>query len=166
MTSAAHHEPMDQVDLDLLSDIMEIHQALDPMPAMLPEVILVALGTSDLDAEMARLVETETALVGTRSGSAVEHARRVTFSSDHLTVMVNVEPLEADSVRLDGWAAPGGGLRVELRYPSNTLWTECDDTGRFVFEAVPPGPAQLVLHPTEQSDASLRLPVVTPALQL
>jgi hypothetical protein len=48
----------------------------------------------------------------------------------------------------------------------NTLTAECDESGRFVFDAVPAGPAQLVLHPTLDSDPSLTLPVVTPAVHL
>lgn len=162
---------MDRYDLELLSDIIDLHQTVDPMPEMLPDVVLLALGAVDIDGEMARLVEVESGLVGTR-GAAVEHARRITFSSDHLTVMVAVEPIGPETVRLDGWAAPGQALRVELRCggagadDGATQVTHCDDTGRFVFESVPVGPAQIVLHPTEHSDPEVRVPVVTPAIQL
>lgn len=159
---------MDREDLELLADIVDLYDAMDPMPEMLPDVVLLALGATDLDADMARLVEVESALVGTR-GAPVEHARRITFSTDHLTVMVAVEPLGTDAVRLDGWAAPGHGLRVDLRCgtdEADVLTTECDDTGRFVFESVPTGPAQLILHPTEHSDPEVRVSVVTPALRL
>ncbi len=157
-------QPMDQFDLDLLSDVLSVYDALDPMPAALPDLVLFSLGVTDLDAEMALLVETEVGLVGTR-GAPVEHARRVTFSSEHLTVMVAVDPQQG-GVRLDGWAAPGGGLRVELRSGETTLTTACDATGRFVFEWVPPGPAQIVLHPTDGCDEAIRVPVVTPAILL
>ena len=167
MTNWDGHEAMDRLDLQILSDINGIYDALDPMPAMLPDVVLLALGLSDFDAEMARLVESEAGLVGTRASSApVEHARRVTFSSDHLTVMVAVEPQLAGSVRIDGWAAPGANLHVELRSGARVLTTECDESGRFVFDSVPVGPAQLILHPTNNSDAAISMPVVTPAIEL
>ena len=166
MNNSGKRDPMDQQDLDILSDIVGIHDVLDPMPEMLPDVILFALGATDLDGEMARLVESEAGLVGTRAAAQMEHARRVTFSSDNLTVMVAVEPQAGGSVRLDGWAAPGGALHVELRCGDALLTTECDESGRFVFETVPVGPAQLVLHPTAESDAAIRVPVVTPAIQL
>lgn len=159
-------EPMDRYDLELLSDLVAIYDQLDPMPEMLPDVILFALDTSDLDAEMARLVESEAGLVGTRGSAQVEHARRVTFSSEHLTVMVAVEPQPGGEVRLDGWAAPGGGLRVELRSGGTAFATECDDSGRFVFDSVPVGPAQITLYPTDASDSAILVPVVTPAIQL
>ena len=41
-----------------------------------------------------------------------------TFASDSLTVMVVVNPQRDGSVRLDGWAAPGGRLHAELRVGS------------------------------------------------
>lgn len=157
---------MDIHDLELLSDIVGIYDTLDPMPEMLPEVILFALHSEDLDAEMARLVESESGLVGTRSSAQVEHARRVTFSSEHLTVMVAVEPHDDGHVRLDGWAAPGGCLRVELRSGTGVLSTDCDESGRFVFESVPMGPAQLTLYPTDGCDSAIQIPVVTPAIEL
>ena len=165
MTNSASHEPMDMSDLDLLSDIVALYDVLDPMPPMLPEVVLFALGATDLDGEMARLVESETGLVGTR-GAPVEHARRVTFASENLTVMIAVEPQAGGMVRVDGWAAPGGALHVELRSGECVLTTECDDSGRFVFESVPMGPAQLVLNPTDSSDPAIQIPVVTPAVHL
>ncbi len=159
------NERMDMFDLDLLTDIVGVYDALDPMPAMLPDVILFALGATDLDAEMARFVESEAGLIGTR-GAPVEHARRVTFASEHLTVMIAVDPQVGGTVRVDGWAAPGGALHVELRSGERVLTTECDDSGRFVFDSVPVGPAQLVLNPTVSSDPAIQMPVVTPAVHL
>lgn len=157
---------MDVTDLELLSDIVDIYDTLDPMPEMLPDVILFALHSEDLDAEMARLVESEFGLVGTRSSAQVEHARRVTFSSEHLTVMVAVEPQDDGQVRLDGWAAPGGRLQVELRSGTGVLTADCDESGRFVFDAVPTGPAQMTLYPTDGCDSAIQIPVVTPAIEL
>ena len=158
---------LDAADIDLLGQLLDVYEVLDPMPAHLPELVLFALGMEGLDAEMARLVESEGALVGTRGSAPVEHARRVTFSSDSLTVMVAVEPgTVKDVVRLDGWAAPGGGLEVELRCGDRVFTTSCDEDGRFVFADVAIGPAQLTLRPTTTSDPSIRIPVVTPAINL
>lgn len=157
---------MDRSDLRILSDLLAIYDATDPMPEMLPDLVLFGLDLPDLDAEFARLVESELADSGVSGTRSVEHARRVTFASDNLTVMVVVNPQLDGSVRLDGWAAPGGRLHAELRVGESTMTAECDESGRFVFEAVPSGPAQLVLHPTSDSDPSLTLPVVTPAVHL
>ena len=158
--------PMDRADLRILTDLLAIYDAVDPMPEMLPDLVLFGLDAHNLDAEFARLVESELSVSGASGTRSVEHARRVTFASDSLTVMVVVNPQRDGSVRLDGWAAPGGRLHAELRVGEQTLTAECDESGRFVFDAVPAGPAQLVLHPTLDSDPSLTLPVVTPAVHL
>jgi hypothetical protein len=160
------NRPMDRADLRILADLQAIYDTVDPMPEMLPELVLFGLDAHDLDAEFARLVESEFAVSGAAGTRSVEHARRVTFASDNLTVMVVVNPQRDGRVRLDGWAAPGGRLHAELRVGESTLTAECDEAGRFVFDAVPAGPAQLVLHPTLDSDPSLTLPVVTPAVHL
>lgn len=158
--------PMDRADLRILADLQAIYDAVDPMPSMLPDLVLFGLDGHDLEAEFARLVESELAVAGAAGTRSVEHARRVTFASDNLTVMVVVNPQRDGKVRLDGWAAPGGRLHAELRVGEATMTAECDESGRFVFDAVPTGPAQLVLHPTLDSDPSLTLPVVTPAVHL
>lgn len=158
--------PMDRADLRILADLQAIYDAVDPMPEMLPELVMFGLQAQDFEAEFARLVESELAVAGTAGTRSVEHARRVTFASDNLTVMVVVNPQRDGKVRLDGWAAPGGRLHAELRVGESTMTAECDESGRFVFDAVPAGPAQLVLHPTLDSDPSLTLPVVTPAVHL
>lgn len=160
--------PMDRSDLELLTDILDLHEALDPTPAELPDLVLFALEaadlSADLDTELARLIDQELAVpAGAR---AVEQARRITFSSDHLTVMIAVEMQGDGTIRMDGWAAPGGSLHVELRTEAGVQETECDVAGRFVFRAVPAGRAQLTLHPTEGSDPDVRVPVVTPAIHL
>ncbi|WP_420124216.1 hypothetical protein [Nakamurella sp.] len=158
--------PMDRADLRILADLQAIYDTVDPMPQMLPDLVLFGLQAQDFDAEFARLVESELAVSGATGTRSVEHARRVTFASDNLTVMVVVNPQRDGRVRLDGWAAPGGRLHAELRVGESTMTAECDESGRFVFDAVPAGPAQLVLHPTLDSDPSLTLPVVTPAVHL
>lgn len=163
--NANGHQAMDEVDLTILGALVDLYDVHDPMPPMLPDVILLGLGATDLDAEMAHLVAEEVGLVGMRSAQ-VEHARRITFSSDHLTVMVAVEHDQDGTLRLDGWAAPGAGLRVELRLADGQQVTDSDVNGRFVFRGVPAGPAQIVLHPTEFADPSVATTVITPAVSL
>jgi hypothetical protein len=57
MSDQENLKPMDRRDLEILGDLVGIYDALDPMPSMLPDVLLFALEISDLDAEVARLVE-------------------------------------------------------------------------------------------------------------
>ena len=166
MSDNGNIQHMDERDLEILGSLVDIYDRLDPMPEMLPDVVLFGLQIADLDAEMARLVDSELSLSGAAGTRSVEHAKRVTFTSDSLTVMISVEHSSDHGLRLDGWAAPGGNLRAELRTDGSVLTTQCDETGRFVFESVPAGSVQLVLHPTADSDPAVRLPVVTPALHL
>ena len=166
MTDVGGINRMDRLDLSILGTLVDIYDRLDPMPDMLADVVLFGLEIADLDAEMARLVDSELSLSGADGTRSVEHAKRITFSSENLTVMISVEQQSENEIRLDGWAAPGGGLRAELRIDGSSLSVQCDETGRFVFETVPSGSVQLVLHPTEASDPTIRLPVVTPALHL
>ncbi len=166
MSADGHIQRMDERDLEILGSLVDIYDRLDPMPDMLPDVVLFGLQIADLDAEMARLVDSELSLSGAAGTRSVEHAKRVTFTSDSLTVMISVEQQPDRGLRLDGWAAPGGNLRAELRTDGSVLTVRCDATGRFVFESVPSGSVQLILHPTDGSDPAIRLPVVTPALHL
>jgi hypothetical protein len=166
MSNNEHIQRMDVRDLEILGSLVDLYDRLDPMPEMLPDVVLFGLQIADLDAEMARLVDSELSLSGAAGTRSVEHAKRITFTSESLTVMISVEQQPDRTLRLDGWAAPGGQLRAELRTDDSVLTVRCDDSGRFVFESVPTGSVQLVLHPTEQSDPAIRLPVVTPALHL
>ena len=80
--------------------------------------------------------------------------------------MVVVNPQRDGSMRLDGWAAPGGRLHAELRVGDRYPHRRVRRIGSVRLRAVPSGPAQLVLHPTLDSDPSLTLPVVTPAVHL
>lgn len=167
MTDSTRFRPdgrLDRDDLDVLTGVLALHEALDPTPPLLADLVLFSLSGHDLDAELATLVDCEVAEpVGARG---VELARRITFSSDHLTVMISVAAGEGDALRVDGWAAPGGGLRAELRTDCGTLTVTCDASGRFAFDRVRPGMAQLTLHPTADSDPRVRVPVVTPAVNL
>jgi hypothetical protein len=68
-------------------------------------------------------------------------------------------------VRIDGWLAPAAALQVELRFPepASPRVVSADAAGRFAFDGVPHGIAQLLVQPPE-SGASPR--VVTPAFTL
>ena len=53
-----------------------------------------------------------------------------------------------------------------LRRSEGSVTTVSDEAGRFVFDDVRPGLAQLVLHPTPNSAVELRQDVVAPAVQI
>ncbi len=100
-------------------------------------------------------------LAGAR-GEATD-VQTITFTSSGLTTMVTITKSDAEHVRIDGWAAPGGGLQVLLRGSAGELRTTADSNGRFVFEDVPRGLVQFVLRAPEGTAAA---PVITPSVEL
>ena len=164
--TAGEDDPMDARDLAILTDVLGLYEAFDPAPDMLPDLVLFALAAPDLDAELARLVDSELVQAAGTGARAVEQARRVTFSSPQLTVAISVSEGDGGAVRVDGWCAPGGGLHVELRCGDTLFTTVCDPSGRFAFPGVPGGMAQFTLLPTADSDPAVTTPVATPAIHL
>src|ERR1700712_2251165 len=67
---------MDRADLRILTDLLAIYDTVDPMPEMLPDLVLFGLDAQNLDAEFARLVESELSVSGASGTRSVEHARR------------------------------------------------------------------------------------------
>jgi hypothetical protein len=152
-------EPLDDADAELFKALARVTDRVDPMPPGLVERIGFALSLAELEAEVARLQELDLTASGVRS-EAGEQARTVTFTSQSLTTMITVEPIGDDRVRIDGWLAPAGPARVELRRGADSRQVEADDDGRFVFADVPSGPVQLVVHRPGVA------PVITPTTRL
>ena len=88
--------------------------------------------------------------------------RTITFTSESMTTMVTITPDGEGSVRIDGWAAPGAGIRVEILLADGARETYADDDGRFVFEQVPTGLAKFALHPADGESTT----VVSPTMEL
>jgi hypothetical protein len=154
-------EPIEPADLELLDRIAVLHAALDPVPDGLIERLQFGITLDALHAEIAQLQRVDD-LAGARGAEATE-VQTITFTSSQLTTMVTISPIAAGRVRIDGWAAPGGGLDVELRIVGGQLQTRADADGRFVFEDVPKGLAQFVLRSPE---GSAQAPVITPSIDL
>jgi hypothetical protein len=152
---------LDQADEQVLLQLAGVYRQLDPVPAGLVERIQFGITLDALHAELAELQRTDL-LAGVR-GEDTANAQTVTFTSANLTTMVTITVLSAERVRIDGWAAPGGGVHVELRVRDDVLRTTADADGRFVFDDVPRGLAQFVVrHPAP----STLPPVMAPPIEL
>ncbi|OLB79451.1 MAG: hypothetical protein AUI14_10295 [Actinobacteria bacterium 13_2_20CM_2_71_6] len=156
--------PLDGDDQLVLDRLAAIHTLLDPPPADLDERVrfAIAIAVADIDVEVARL--SQDMLVGTGARGS-ERTRTITFDADRRTIMITIVDRTDGLVRLDGWLAPAAALRVELRFPAPApaQMVTSDDTGRFVFDGVPHGLAQLLVHPPDLGDSTR---VVTPSLAL
>ena len=149
--------PLDADDQVILDRLAAVHAMLDPPPADLDARVSFAIALDDLDAEVARQHEELATGVGARSS---ERTHTITFDADSRAVMITIVGRPDSLVRIDGWLAPVGALRVELRLPEPAVSrTEtADPAGRFSFDGVPHGLAQLLVHPPEGG-----VRVVTPA---
>jgi hypothetical protein len=155
-------QPLDQEDQALLDRLAEIHGWLDPPPADLDSRVLFAITLDDVDAEIARL---SGQLAAAPAARGTERTRTITFDADSRAVMITFVDRADGLVRVDGWLAPAAALRVELRLPepAQPRVVITDSAGRFAFDGVPHGIAQLLVHPPP-GDTAPR--VVTPTFAL
>jgi hypothetical protein len=159
----------DETDETILAQLRDVHALVDPPPADLNDQVLFAIAAAGLGAEIA-LIQDE-ALVGS-GARGTERTRTISFDADSLTIMVTVIDVSDGRIRIDGWLAPAGRWRVELRLrgehadaaESSTSVT-ADVAGRFVFPAVRHGLTQFVVHrhPDGTDPGST---VVTPSVRL
>ncbi|MFC8922264.1 hypothetical protein [Cellulosimicrobium sp. NPDC057127] len=153
-------EPLDEVDVALLADLARIAEALDPVPAGLAERSLFAVTLAGLEAEVMELEYVQVPEMSVRGEAPPVEARTITFTSESVTVMISLSPVEGGRVRIDGWAAPATSLRVELHRPGSVTETTSDEDGRFVFDDVDRGPASLVVRRTDHAGSAVSTPVV------
>jgi hypothetical protein len=156
----APDEPLDDTDFALLTEIRELFQAADPMPAELPERIRFFLAFRDLEIEVARLTAAQDELTVAARGT--EQSRTITFDSESLTIMIRIDANKDGTVRVDGWLAPPQRREMEMKCAADPLTVTSDEQGRFVFPRVPRGTAQIVVRPAGPDEAGRS--VVTPAL--
>lgn len=153
-------ERLDGTDQAILDRLAALYDRLDPPPPGLDERVRFTIALDNADVEIARL--TEEHLVGSGARGA-ERTRTITFDCDSRTIMVTVSSTADGQVRLDGWLAPADRLPVELRIGDWSAEAMADGGGRFVFDDVAPGLAQLLVHPLPGRDGPT---VVTPSLML
>jgi hypothetical protein len=160
-------DPLDDVDEAILGQIRAAYELTDPPPADLDERVKFAVRLENADVELARLYENS--LAGSSARSAEERIRKITFEGETLTIMVTA--VGAGVLRVEGWLAPPGSRRVELRIADphgdlrgRTHATTADDRGRFVFPEIPSGLAQFAVR--QPADMAAGTTVVTPTVML
>jgi hypothetical protein len=158
--SCSPEEPLDAVDREILADLARIHELLDPVPEGLVERSLFAITLAGLEAEVMELEYVRVPEMSVRGDAPPVEARTITFTSESVTVMISLSPTDDGRVRIDGWAAPAAELRVRLHRPDGVSETTSDEDGRFVFDAVDPGPASFVVQPTGSSEGAVSTPVI------
>src|SRR5258708_4429306 len=155
--------PLDDFDFRLLDDIQEMYQAVDPMPADLPERLRFLLSLRDLEIEMARFVDEELSAAAVRGA---EQSRTITLDSESLTVMIRLDAHSDGPGRIDGGLAPAQRREIEMKTTADPLSVSSDEQGRFAFTRVPRGTAQLIIRSAGPGQNEAGPSVVTPALIL
>lgn len=158
----AAEQQLDASDINILASLRTYYEGHDPVPVGLVERIRFEITLDALEAEVATLTQLDLSAAGARS-APTEDVRTITFTSESLTTMVTLTPQSDGTVRVDGWAAPGGGLRVEVLLTSGPRETYADEDGRFVFEGLPTGLAKFALHVGVGDQTST---VLSPTLEL
>ena len=161
---ALESAPIDDADGRALATLRRIYEAGDPVPPSLLDRVKFAITLDDLEAEVARLQREAVPELHAARSEDVLKAQTVTFTSETLTTMVTITPLPTNGVRIDGWASPGAFLDVELRIGDETRHVVADEDGRFVFEQVAHGLAQLVLRQNGGGEGDHA--VITPAIEI
>ena len=134
----------DALDEQILAGLRDGFDAVDPPPPFLDDLVVLALGSSRLDADVARLVEDASVAPGARASAGV---RTLRFEgAGGTTVLLRVAEDPGGARRVDGWLLPAGAATVELHGHGGTVTVDADASGRFVVEGVPAGAAQLVVR--------------------
>lgn len=154
----AFQQPMDELDDEILEQVQDLFDALDPPPADLTEEVVVAISLAAIDAEIATLQDQSELLLRT-SGAASTDA--VTFTGSSVQLMVSTSEDDGDTIRIDGWVT-GGGVEVELMRGAESTPAVADAHGRLVWRRVPHGQVRFLIHPP----TSGARPVLTPVIEL
>lgn len=157
-------EPLDGTDASTLALLARVYDEIDALPAELVDRLTFGLAVDDMMAEVARISRMPQDAMAVRGETSPERTQTLTFDAAAVTTMVTVQRVGVDRMRLDGWLAPAVLMRIRLRMQGERRYTVCDESGRFSFDDLPDGFAQLSLHPAEPEGADAS--VVTPVFEL
>lgn len=153
---------LDATDVQILQELRGLWTAVDPPPDGLTERVQFAMTVAALEAEVARIVQ-QGALESAAVRSDYERVSTMTFASESVSAMIDIEDGGADGRRtVHGWVSENA-IEVELRERHRSRRVAVDATGRFSFEGVEPGLVHFVFRHTTGGDER---PVITPAFEL
>ena len=153
---------LDDTDAQILRELRELWTAVDPPPPGLTEKVQFAMTVAALEAEVARIVQ-EGALESAAVRSDYEQISTMTFASESVSAMIDIEEGGADGRRtVHGWVSENA-IEVELRERHRCRRVAVDATGRFSFDGVEAGLVHFVFRHTTDGDDR---PVITPAIEL
>lgn len=172
-------QPLDELDEAHLARVRDLYAEADPVPGDLVGRVLFSVALDEMYDEVARLTRVPLEAFAVRGPDVSMQTETLTFAASALTVMVTVDRGAAGELRLGGWLVPPAGYRVHLRVQGGDEHeTRADEEGRFGFEGLTAGLAQLSFHPVpvepglasgevdEADDEVAVRTVVTPVFEL
>ncbi|MFK3677193.1 hypothetical protein ACI2IP_05645 [Microbacterium sp. NPDC090218] len=146
-------------DAEMFARLRTLWSEVDPVPAGLIDRMVAAVAADGLNREYALLTLVEGQLGAVR-GEA--DALTLQFSDGTTSILLHVTRTASGRRRVDGWVDTAAG-EIELTQGERTRSTLPEETGRFVFDDVPPGLTRVRLT-TEIGDETRTL--ATPQFEL
>jgi hypothetical protein len=125
----------EQEDARVFARLRSLWGEVDPMPAGLIDRMVAAVAAEGLNREYALLTLVEGQLGAVR-GEA--DALTLQFSDGSTSILLHVTSTASGRRRVDGWA-DAAAAEIVLTQGERTRSTSPEETGRFVFDDVPPG---------------------------
>lgn len=134
----------DREDAALFARLRALWHDVDPVPAGLIDRMVAAVAADGLNREYALLTLVENQLAAVRGDG---DALTLQFSDGSTSILLHVTTTAAGRRRVDGWV-DATTPEIELLQGDDTRTTTPADTGRFVFDEVPPGLTRVRLAAT------------------
>lgn len=127
-------------DDTMLAELRRVLDAIDPIPQAVQLAARAAIEWRTIDAELAALVHDSSV---DEPAFAVRGAatapRCLSFEAGELTIEVEAEPCDDDSLRIVGQLVPPQAAQVAVLHGDELIATRADERGRFVAAGVAPG---------------------------
>lgn len=163
---------LDEEDAAILAGVRQLYSEADPVPVDLVDRVLFSVALDEMFDEVAWLTRVPMEASAVRGADVSMRTETLTFAADSLTAMVTVTRTPTGGLRLDGWLSPPAAYRVHLRIQGGgEAETRADAEGRFGFDGLADGLAQLGFYPVP-ADSEPDEPegpahtVVTPVFEL
>lgn len=125
----------EQEDARMFARLRTLWSEVDPMPAGLIDRMVAAVAADGLNREYALLTLVEGQLGAVR-GEA--DALTLQFSDGSTSILLHVTTTASGRRRVDGWVDTAAA-EIVLTQGEKARMTSPEETGRFVFDEVPPG---------------------------
>ncbi|MFE7197762.1 hypothetical protein [Microbacterium oxydans] len=122
-------------DAQMFARLRSLWSEVDPMPAGLIDRMVAAVAADGLNREYALLTLVE-GQFGAVRGEA--DALTLQFSDGSTSILLHVTTTASGRHRVDGWVDTAAA-EIVLTQGEKTRSTTPEETGRFVFDDVPPG---------------------------